>query len=135
MINAGRCGSVNVVPRAEVFNHALVAAQLRHDAEFNLRIVGREKRTPLLWHKSLADFAPVIAANRNVLQVGIARREASCGRHSLVERRMDVSCLRINQFRQRINIRADELFQRTVGKNLPNDGMLGAQGFQDLLPR
>ena len=35
---------------------------------------------------------------------------------------MDVSRLRIDQFRQRINIRADELFQRTVGKNLPNDG-------------
>ena len=66
-------GGVDVVAGVEVGDHVLVAAEVGHDAQLNLRIVGTEKRTTVVGHKCLADFATVLPANGDVLQVGIRR--------------------------------------------------------------
>ena len=71
MKHAGSCGGVYVAALAEVVDQMFVAADVGHDAQLDLRVVGREEYAARFGHKGFAYFAAVVAAHRYVLQVGI----------------------------------------------------------------
>ena len=75
---------MNVVPGIEGFYHISITAQVCHNAEFYLAVVGGEEQAPLIGNERLTHFLSVIVTHRDVLQVGIARTEASGSSHSLV---------------------------------------------------
>ena len=58
------------------------------------------------------DLAAELGANRDVLQVGIAAAQTPGRRPRLVEARVHAAGLRVDQLRQRIDVRAFQLLQR-----------------------
>ena len=58
--------------------------------------------------------APELGADRDVLQVRVARREAPRGGDGLVEARVDAARLRVHVPRQRVDVRALELVELAV---------------------
>ena len=71
--DAGGSGGMNVFAIVESLDKMRVAAKVCHEAQFYLRVVGREENLSFLGDKGFADFAAVLAAHRNVLQVGVRR--------------------------------------------------------------
>ena len=58
---------MDVIAFAEGFYHVPVATEVGHDAEFNLRVVGREEFASFFGDECLADFLAVLVADRDVL--------------------------------------------------------------------
>ena len=76
----GREG-VNVFARAIGFDQQLVAGEVRQQPQLDLRVVGVEQDVSRLGDEGGANLAAQLGANRNVLQIGIHRREPA-GRRS-----------------------------------------------------
>ena len=115
---------------AKGFDHVSVAAEMGHKAQLNLRIVGAEESAALLGNEGFSDFASVFAPDGYVLQVGVRRREAPCGRDSLVERGVYAARVRIDELWQCLKIGADEFFQGAVGQYFFYDGMFSLEAFE-----
>ena len=49
---------MNVQSAVEVCHHVFILAQMRHDAQLDLRIVGTEENFAFFWHKGASDFTP-----------------------------------------------------------------------------
>ena len=62
---------MNVVTRAEGADEVLVLAEVCHDAQLNLRVVGREEAAMFVGHEAAAYLFAIVASHRNVLQVGV----------------------------------------------------------------
>ena len=58
---------MNIVIAKESINHILILAKVCHDAQFNLRIVGREEEAAFIGDESLADFFSILVADRDIL--------------------------------------------------------------------
>ena len=97
---------MDIVAPAERLCQQGIFREVRQQPQLNLRIIGREQRMSWLSNKRRANFAPQLGADGNILQVWISRREPSRRRAGLVERGVHPLCLRVNQYRQRINISA-----------------------------
>ena len=104
----GRCG-VNIEALAEGFYHRFIARKMSHDAQFDLTIVGRKEETTRFGDETFAYFLTIIIAHGDILQVGIARRKASCGRDRLVKGCMDMTRSGIDEFGKCLDIRAEQL--------------------------
>lgn len=76
---------MDVLSFAEVLDEVFVAAEVGHDAEFYLGVVRGEEDAARLGDEGFADFASVVAAHGDVLQVRVARGQAPRGRDGLVE--------------------------------------------------
>ena len=96
MVNFRRRDGVNIVAVTESIEHDFVVAEIRHQAKFDLRIVGAEEHIALSRDKRLADFAAHIVAPRDVLQIWIGRRQAACGGHGLVVSGVNAPCAMID---------------------------------------
>ena len=139
-IHLGSRGAMDVVTFHEGFNHVGVAAQMCHDSKFDLRVVGREKLASWLWNECLAHFLSVLVADRDVLQIGIRRGEATCCRNSLIIRRVDMSCPWVNQFGKAVDVGGKKLLVATVIKDFLHDRMSASEVLEhvfgsDVLPR
>ena len=82
---------MDVVSAEEGVYHVLIFAEVCHDAQLYLRVVGREELAAGVGDERLADFLSVFVADGDVLQVGIAGAEASGSGHCLVEGGVDAS--------------------------------------------
>ena len=92
---------------AESFDHMLVVAEMRHDAQFDLRIVGREESTVrIVGNEGFTDFTSQCIPDRDILQVRVGRTQTAGGGDCLVVRCVDLTCYRADQFGQRIDIGA-----------------------------
>ena len=111
----------------EGFYHVFIARHGCHHAQFDLRIVGREENLSLIRDDSLADFLSVLTVDRDILEVRIRAGEASRGGDTLIEGRMYVTRIRIDESWQRIYVSANEFLQTAMGKYLLHDRMLGAK--------
>jgi hypothetical protein len=81
---------VEVLTRLERRDQVGVGGQVRHDPHLDLAVVGRQQALVALpHHERLADAAPRLGADRDVLQVGVGRREPAGGRDQLVEGGVD----------------------------------------------
>ncbi|MNT31177.1 hypothetical protein D3C71_1622760 [compost metagenome] len=85
-----------------------------HNAQFDLRIVGRNDAVTLRSNKGLADPAPFVVTHRDILQVRIARGETSSSRHRLMIRGMHPATDRIDHQRQLVGVGRLQLRQATV---------------------
>ena len=90
-------GLVDVLAPAEGFDQMGVVAEVRHQPQFDLRIVGGHQHVVARGHEGFAQFASLRVAHGDVLQVGVAAAQASGDHHGLVERRVDVTGLGIYQ--------------------------------------
>src|SRR4030066_695017 len=95
-----------------------VFGHMRHDPELYLGVVRRKDKIPRPSSKGLpyppSEFGPY----RHVLKVWLAGGEPPCGCNSLIEGRMDSSCLRIYHRREGIYICGLELGKRPVRQYL-----------------
>ncbi len=82
---------------------------MRQHAEFDLRVVRRDEHTSGIRREGAADLATGGRTHRDVLQVGIAAAQApSCG-NGLVEAGVQAAGFRIDEQRQRVDVRAFQL--------------------------
>ena len=63
---------MDVLVALEGGHKVLVAAQVRHNAQLHLRIVGREEHTARLGYERLAYLLALLLAYRYVLEVRVA---------------------------------------------------------------
>ena len=79
-------------PERESLDQRLVAGQVGHDPHLDLAVVGREQRLVAgADDERLADTAPLVGADRDVLQVGIGRGQPPGRGDGLVERGVDAA--------------------------------------------
>ena len=81
----GGGGAVHVLAVREGFEQACVVREVRHDAQFDLRIVGRDDAAALGGDEGGADAPAFLGAHRDVLQVGVAGSEPAGDDGSLRE--------------------------------------------------
>ena len=68
----GGGGGVDIFAIDEGLFHSFVAAEVRHNAQLNLRVVGGQQGELFAaGHKGAADFLPLFGADGNVLNVGV----------------------------------------------------------------
>ena len=75
-------------PALERLHERRIPREVREQTQLDLRVVGGEERPALSRNESAPNVAAELAANRNVLEIRIARREAAGRRDRLVERRV-----------------------------------------------
>ena len=79
----GGRGAVDVLAFGKGAQHRFVARDVRHDAQLDLRIVGRDDHAARRRNKGFADAAAFGGAHGNVLQIRIVRGQAPGDRHRL----------------------------------------------------
>ena len=127
-----RC-RVDVGARVKRLDECGILAQVRHDAQLNLAVVGSKEHLSLLRHEGTANLASVLASHGYVLQVRVRRRQSPRCRHGLVEGSVYVPRVWAHKPRQGFDVCAQQFFQPSVGKYLLHDGVLRAQLLQNLL--
>ena len=101
---------MNIFVALESRPQSFVAGKMGQHAQLDLRIVGRQQPPiGLAGQKRGANFAAFFGANRNVLQIRIAGAQPARRGDHLIERRMHAAGLRMNQLRQRVDVRAFQL--------------------------
>ena len=91
---------------------------MRHDAQFNLAVVSAGDHETRRRDKSLAHFASLGRADRNVLQIRIVARQPAGDRHGLRVMRMNSASQRLRELSKFVGVGAFEFGQRTVLQNL-----------------
>ena len=125
-----------MIPKLAVFalrrisESILVFAEMGHDTEFYLRIVGREEQAAFVRDKCLADFLAVLVADRDILQIRVTGAEASGRGDGLVERRVYPSCARVDQLGKCIDISSQQFLQSAMFQNLFYYGMFMPEAFE-----
>ena len=131
----GRRAAVDVLAAAEGLDQALVARVVREDAQLDLRIVGREQPAALGRHEGLANAHALGAADRDVLDVRMRRREPARRGAELVEGGMDASGARIHERRQRVDVGVLELGEPAVREDLQRQLVLRRELLEHVLVR
>ena len=88
-----------------------VVCQVREHPELDLRVVGGDQHVPRISDDGAPDFASGFRAHGDVLQIRIAAAQAPGCRNRLVERRMQPAGLRVDELRQRVDVRAFQLLE------------------------
>ena len=131
------CGSgVDILAFPEGTDHILITAQMGHQTQLDLGIVGREKQMfPVSGYESFPDLPAPLFPYRDILQVGIGRAEPARHGNGLIEFRMDTSGPGIYQPRQRLHIRGQQLADGTELQHLADNGVRMLQLHQYLFTR
>ena len=123
---------MDVLPGAEGRQHALVVGHVRHDAQLDLRVVHREQHVPRRGDEALADAAPLLGADGDVLQVRVGRGEPPGDRAGLAVGRVHASGRRVHGRGQRIDVGGLQLGELAVLDDQVHHRMLAAQHIQDV---
>ena len=124
--------AVDILPFRKRGQQALVAGKMRHDAQFNLRVVSRDNEIIFRSNKRLTDTPPFFVAHRNVLQVRVCRRQTSRCRNRLVIRGVNPARFRADHQRQLIGIGGFEFCQTTILEDDFRQRIVQRQLFQHL---
>ena len=76
---------MNIVALQEGLNQVLVFAEVRHDAQLDLAVIGAEEKLSGIRYERLAHLFSLGIANGDVLQIGVRRRQTTRCRNSLIE--------------------------------------------------
>ena len=77
---------------------------MRHDAKFDLRIVGRDNHFATIGDERFTHLAAFFRAHRNVLQIGITRSQAPRHGRRLTESRVHTTGTTIDHQRKLVGI-------------------------------
>jgi len=89
---------VDVFAAAEGLDKDGILRKVGHDAEFDLRVVGRKKNLAGLSDEGGANLTAEFGTNRNILQIWIARAEAARSRTGLRVARVQSPGVRMDEF-------------------------------------
>ena len=119
---------MDILVATEGLDHPLVAAYVRHNSQFYLRVVGCQDDVLVVGcHKGLADVPPTLGTHRDVLQVRIHRTQPPGGGDRLRERGVDAARLGVDELRQRIDVGGLQLGEFAPFQDQRHDGMLVRQ--------
>ena len=121
---------VEVGPVPERVHQHRIVGEVRQHAELDLRVVGRDEDAAGFGNDRAPDLAPKFGAHRDVLQVRVAAAQPAGGGHRLVEAGVQSSCFRIDQQRQRIDVRALQLHQLTPLQDEARQVVRGGELFE-----
>ena len=107
-------GAVHVLAVGEGVEQAIVAREVGHDAQFDLRVVGGNDAVAVGGDKGGADAPAFLGAHRNVLQIGIAGSEPPGHHRGLREVRVHAASVGVDHARQLVGVGALELGQTAV---------------------
>ena len=106
---------------------------MRHEPKLDLGIVeGREHPVIPFGDERTSDRAPLLGADGNVLEAGIARAQPSGRCDRLMERRVNASGFGIHEPGERVEVGALEFLELPVLKQEARQGMESGQGLQHL---
>ncbi len=132
IIDGRRGGRVNILPGPESAQHAGILGHMRHDAQFDLRVVYGEQHIPGRGNKTIAHPPPLRSPDGDVLQIWIGRRQAARHRAGLAVRSMHASGLGIHDGRKGLDICGLKLGELPVFDDHVHDRMLAAERVQDI---
>ena len=117
-------GTVDILSLLEGLAQPRIAGNMRHHPQFDLGIVGRKDHPSRRGgNKRLADLAPGLAADRNVLQVGVAAGKPPGGGDGLVVGGMQMPAAPADQLREGIDIGRLQFGELAVFQNLIHQRM------------
>ena len=105
---------------------------MRHDAQLDLRVVRGQQYLSFLGDESGANLSPQLAADRNVLQIRIARAKPAGGRAGLRKAGVQSSGFGMDQLRKRVHISRFELGEFAVFDDLFRKRMLRGQFLENV---
>ncbi len=126
-------GAMNIHALFERTQQAGILADVRHDAQLDLRIIGTDDAVPGRRDEGLANAAPFDGTDRDVLQIGVVAGQPSGHRNRLGIGRVDPAGCRVHHQRQFIGVSALQLGQRTVLEQPGRQRIVGGQFGQHLL--
>ena len=134
VVNLGRRGGMDVETAVEGVEHVLVLGQRGDDTELNLRVVGRQQQVVVVsGHEGTAYLAAALGTDGDILQIGIAGREAPRSGDGLVVDRVQTSRGRINKLRESVEVGTHQLGDGAVLEDERDDGVAVGQFLQHLL--
>ncbi len=110
----GGGGAVYVHAFLERLQQRFIARQMRHDAQLNLRIIGRDNLVPRRRNKRLANAPAFGGADRDVLQIGVAGTQPPRHRHGLVKAGVHAAGSRVEHAAQLVGIGGFQLGQAAM---------------------
>ena len=125
----GSRGAVHIQPFVESAQQGFVTAQVGHDAQLDLAVVGTGDQAPGRGHKGLAHAPPLRRADRDVLQIGVVARQAPGHRHCLRVMGVYPAGARVGQLRQLVGVGAFEFGQTPVLQNFGRQWEIFSQFF------
>src|SRR5579883_865960 len=123
---------MDVLIARKSLDQARFVGNVSQDAQLKLRIIGSEQHIAGIGDKGAPDLASHLRADRDVLQVGIARREPSARGNRLIKRRMHAPRDRIHQGKQPIDVGRLELGELAILQQIVHHWMLAAQVVQHI---
>ncbi len=94
-----------------------IRRQMRHDAQLDLRIIGGYQRVARCGDEGLADAPPLVRADRNVLQIGIGRRQSAGRRDTLMIAGVDASRVLVDLLGQLVRVGRLEFGDAAIFEN------------------
>ena len=91
-----------------------IAADVGHDAQLNLAVIGAGNNATHWCHKGLTHAPALYGADRDVLQVGVVATEPPGHRHGLRVVRVHSASARVGQCGKLVGVGAFELGQPAV---------------------
>ena len=120
----GGGGGMHVLSVAEGLHQVGVAAQMGHDSQLYLGVIGRyDNSLRRARHEGFSNLLAALRADGDVLQVGVGAGQAPGGREGLVEGGMHAPVLRGNIRGEGLDIGGKELFDGPVFQDFVHDGV------------
>ena len=129
----GGGGAVDVLVGGERAQQSLITRQVRHDPQFDLRVIGRQQQMAGGRDESLADAPSLGTADRDVLQVGIGRTQAPGRRHRLVVRGVHAPRRGVDLQRQFLGVGRAQLGERAILEDQFGQGVFEGQFLEHVL--
>ncbi|CRI63432.1 hypothetical protein THIOKS11320081 [Thiocapsa sp. KS1] len=106
--------AMDIEPAREGREQTLVAREMRHDPQLDLRVVGGEQEVSRLGDEGAADPATLVGADRDVLQIRVAGGEPAGRGHGLMVRGMDPAGVRVDHLTQLVGVGGFQLREAAV---------------------
>ena len=124
---------MDILSGLESLQHMFVTREMRHQSQFYLRVVRRQEDTTRVGNDCTTDELSAFGSHGQILQVGVAGREAPCGGDSLIVGGVYLTGSGIDIRGEGFDIGGDEFLEFTLLQYLAHDGMFVAQGLQYFL--
>ena len=130
-----RRGAVHIQPLMKGTQQGLVFAQMRHDAQLNLAVVGARNAPAFGCHEGLSHPSSLGGADRDILQIRVVAGQATRHRDGLSVMRVHASGAGMRHPRQFVGVGAFEFGESPVLQDLGGQGVVLRQFFQHFFVR